>query len=60
MKEVILVTVYMPNGKKVIGDYIGSPDDFKRTFQQYKMHPKSKEFGINPIEIKKEVSCVFL
>lgn len=42
-----LVTVYVSNGEKVTGIYKGTPDDFRRTFQQYKMHPKSKEFGIN-------------
>lgn len=46
-----LVTVYASNGEKISGIYMGTPDDFQRTFQQYKMHPKSKEFGIN---LKKE------
>lgn len=42
-----LVTVYTSNGEKVSGVYNGTPDDLRRTFQQYKMHPKSKEFGVN-------------
>ncbi len=48
MKEIkSLVTVCMPNGEKISGIYIGAPDDFKRTFYQYKLHPKSQQFGIN-------------
>ena len=47
MNERSMVTVYTSSGEKIYGIYIGTPEDFQRTFQQFKMHPKSKDFGIN-------------
>ncbi|WP_163272933.1 hypothetical protein [Dysgonomonas sp. 511] len=47
MDSKCLVTVYTSDGDKVSGIYIGSPDDFRRTFYQYKLHPRSREYGIN-------------
>lgn len=42
-----LVTIYTSNGEKISGIYTGTPQDFERTFHQYKMHPHSENFGID-------------
>lgn len=47
MTNKTLVTIYTSNGEKISGIYVGTPEDFERTFHQYKMHPHSKDFGIN-------------
>lgn len=41
------VIVYTPNGEKIKGYFMGTPDDFRKVFHEFNLNRHSTSLGIN-------------